>query len=45
MMSVRGSNIYDAANKQVASILEIQKTIDGALAGMHSIALWYCFIR
>jgi hypothetical protein len=45
MMTVRGANIYDAANMRVASLLEAQKSIPGALAGMRTVALWYCFIR
>jgi len=45
MLTVRGANIYDTSNKRVASLLDIQKTIEGALAGMQSAALWYCFIR
>ena len=45
MMTVRGANIYDAANNRVASLLDVQESIEGGLAGMHSVALWYCFIR
>jgi hypothetical protein len=45
MMTVRGAHIYDAAGRRVASLIEAQKSIDGALSGMHSVALWYCFIR
>jgi len=45
MMTVRGTNIYDAANKRIASLLDAQETIEGCLSEMHSIALWYCFIR
>ena len=45
MLTVRGANIYDTSNKRVASLLDIQKTIEGAIAGMQSAALSCCFIR
>jgi hypothetical protein len=45
MLTVRGANIYDTSKKRVASLLDIQKTIEGAIAGMQSAALLRCFIR
>jgi hypothetical protein len=45
MMTVRGAYIYDAGNKRVASLLDAKKAIEGAKAGMLSVALWYCFVR
>jgi hypothetical protein len=45
IMTIRGGFIFDADNKQVASLIEAQKLIAGAVAGMHAVALWYCFIR
>lgn len=45
MMSVRGSEIYDASNKRVASLSVVKKTIDGTAEEVMSTAMWYCFIR
>lgn len=45
MMTVRGAYIYDAVNTCVGSLVDAQKTIGGAVEGMQSIALWYCFVR
>jgi hypothetical protein len=45
MMTIRGAYIYDANNDRVGSLLDAQKSIEGAKEGMHSVALWYCFIR
>ena len=45
MMTVRGAYIYDAVNTCVGSLSDARKKIDGAVEGMQSIALWYCFIR
>jgi hypothetical protein len=45
MMSVRGSEIYDAFNNRVASLSEVTKAIQGAAQEMMSTAMWYCFIR
>jgi hypothetical protein len=44
-MTVRGSFIYDAGNKRVASLVDAEDAITGASIGMLSVALWYCFIR
>jgi hypothetical protein len=45
MMTVRGGFIFDVDNKQVASLVEVQKLIEGAEEGLQAVALWYCFIR
>jgi hypothetical protein len=45
MMSVRGSEIFDASNNRVASITEVTSIIHGAIDEMMSSAMWYCFIR
>ncbi|MDP2883758.1 MAG: hypothetical protein Q8P51_01895 [Ignavibacteria bacterium] len=45
MMSVHGSEIYNAYNKRVASFSEVKKAIQGAAEEMMSAAMWYCFIR
>ena len=45
IMTVRGAYIYDAVNTCVGSLLDAQKKIDGAVEGMQSVALWYCFVR
>jgi hypothetical protein len=44
-MSVRGSDIFDATDKKVASLSEAREAIQGAVEEMMSTALWYCFIR
>jgi hypothetical protein len=45
MMTMRGEDIYDANGNRVGSLLDAQNSIEGAENGMHSVALWYCFIR
>ncbi len=45
MMTVRGGFIFDADGKQVASLIDAQKLIEGVAKGMQAGALWYCFIR
>ncbi len=45
MMTMRGEHIYDAGNNKVASLIDVQKSIEGAWEGMQPVALWYCFIR
>jgi hypothetical protein len=44
-MSVRGSEIYHASNKRIASLLDVKKAIRGVVEEMMSTAMWYCFIR
>jgi len=45
MMTVRGGFIFDIHNKQVASLVAVQKLIEGAGEGLQAVALWFCFIR
>jgi hypothetical protein len=45
MMTVRGGFIFDVDNKQVASLVDVQKLIEGAEEGLQAVALWFCFIR
>jgi exosome complex RNA-binding protein Rrp4 len=45
MMTVRGEYIYDANDNRVGSLLDAQKSIEGVGEKMHSVALWYCFVR
>ena len=45
MMSLRGSEIFDSGEVRIASIAEVKKSLDGALAAMLLVAFWFCFIR
>ena len=43
--TVRGSDIYDEENVRLASLAEVQKTIDQAMGRITVAALWLFFVR
>jgi hypothetical protein len=45
MMTVRGSEIYDADNNKIGTLSEVKKAIEGEMEETMCAALWYCFIR
>jgi hypothetical protein len=45
MMSLRGADVYDAGDMKIGSLAEVRKSIDGPLASMLLVALWFCFVR
>jgi hypothetical protein len=45
MMTVRGSEIYDADDNKIGTLSEVKKVIEGEMDGIMCAALWYCFVR
>ena len=45
MMSMRDEDVYDADDMKVGSLPDVRKSIDGSLAAMLLVSLWFCFVR
>jgi len=45
MITLEGSDIFDADNKKIGSFSDVQRSIEGAVQGILHVAFWYCFVR